>query len=60
MPKKNDRTKQDYSKYAAMTSEELARLLRLDSEAPEGNELDIDTFLQAIHIILLKSWLSIV
>ena len=51
MPKKNDRTKQDYSKYAAMTSEELARLLRLDSEAPEGNELDIDTLLYITGVL---------
>lgn len=51
MPKKNDRTKQDDSKYDAMTSEELARLLRLDSEAPEGNELDIDTLLYITGVL---------
>ena len=42
MPKQNDRSLQQYN---AMTSEELAQILRLDSEAPEGNGLDIDTLL---------------
>ena len=51
MPKKNDRNVQDFSKYDAMTSEELAQLLRLDSEAPEGNGLDIDTLLYITGVL---------
>lgn len=51
MPHKNDRSMQDFSKYDAMTSEELAQLLRLDSEAPEGNELDIDTLLYITGVL---------
>lgn len=51
MPKKNDRNVQDFSKYDAMTSEELAQILRLDSEAPEGNGLDIDTLLYITGVL---------
>lgn len=51
MPKKNNRGVQDFSKYDAMTSEELAQLLRLDSEAPEGNGLDIDTLLYITGVL---------
>lgn len=51
MPKKNDRNVQDFSKYDSMTSEELAQLLRLDSEAPEGNGLDIDTLLYITGVL---------
>jgi len=51
MPQKNDRNVQDFSKYDAMTSEELAQLLRLDSEAPEGNGLDIDTLLYITGVL---------
>lgn len=51
MPKKNDRNVQDFSKYDAMSSEKLAQLLRLDSEAPEGNGLDIDTLLYITGVL---------
>ena len=51
MPKNNNRDVQDFSKYDAMTSEELAQILRLDSEAPEGNGLDIDTLLYITGVL---------
>ena len=51
MPKKIDRNVQDFSKYDAMSSEELAQILRLDSETPEGNGLDIDTLLYITGVL---------
>ncbi len=51
MPENNNRDVQDFSKYDAMTSEELAQILRLDSEAPEGNGLDIDTLLYITGVL---------
>lgn len=51
MPQNNNRDVQDFSKYDAMTSEELAQILRLDSEAPEGNGLDIDTLLYITGVL---------
>lgn len=51
MPKKKNRELQDFSKYDAMTSEELAQILRLDSEAPEGNGLDIDSLLYITEVL---------
>lgn len=51
MPQNNNRNVQDFSKYDAMTSEELAQILRLDSEAPEGNGLDIDTLLYITGVL---------
>lgn len=58
MPKNNDRAMQDFSKYDAMTSEELAKLLRLDSEAPEGNELDIDTWFYVTGVLAERKKIS--
>ena len=51
MPQNNNRDVQDFSKYDAMTSEDLAQILRLDSEAPEGNGLDIDTLLYITGVL---------
>lgn len=51
MPEKNNRRKQDFQKYDAMSSEELSNILRLDSEAPEGNALDIDTLLYITGVL---------
>lgn len=51
MPENNNRDVQDFSKYDAMTTEELAQILRLDSEAPEGNGLDIDTLLYITGVL---------
>ena len=51
MPKKKDRNVQDFSKYDAMSSEELAQILRLDSETPEGNGLDIETLLYITGVL---------
>lgn len=51
MPENNNRSQRDFSRYDAMTSEDLAQLLRLDSEAPEGNGLDIDTLLYITGVL---------
>lgn len=51
MPQNNNREVQDFSKYDAMTSEDLAQILRLDSEVPEGNGLDIDTLLYITGVL---------
>lgn len=51
MPENNNRDVRDFSQYDAMTSEELAQLLRLDSETPEGNGLDIDTLLYITGVL---------
>lgn len=58
MPKNNDRAMQDFSKYDAMTSEELTKFLRLDSEAPEGNELDIDTWFYVTGVLAERKKIS--
>ncbi len=51
MPKKNHRGEKDFQKYDAMTSEELSHILRLDSEAPEGDAIDIDTLLYITGVL---------
>lgn len=51
MPKKNNCGAHDLSEYDEMSSEELAEILRLDSEMPEGNALDIDTLLYITGIL---------
>lgn len=58
MPKKNNRGVQDFSGYDGMTSEELAQILRLDSEAPEGNGLDIDTLLYITGVLAEREKLN--
>ena len=35
----------DYSKYDAMTTQELEEILRLDASAPEGEESDTELLL---------------
>lgn len=51
MPQNNDRKNNDYSRYDALSTEELSEMLRLDSEAPEGNGLDIDTLLYITGVL---------
>lgn len=51
MPKKSNRSEQNFQQYDTMTSEELSNILRLDSEAPEGNALDIDTLLYITGVL---------
>lgn len=51
MPQNNDRKERDLSQYDAMSTEELSEILRLDSETPEGNGLDIDTLLYITGVL---------
>lgn len=51
MPQNNDRKERDFSRYDALSTEELFEILRLDSEAPEGNGLDIDTLLYITGVL---------
>lgn len=51
MPKNENRSEQDFSKYDAMSAEQLAEILRSDSEAPAGNELDIDSLLYITGVL---------
>lgn len=51
MPQNNDRKERDFSRYDAISTEELSEILRLDSEAPEGNGLDIDTLLYITGVL---------
>lgn len=51
MPENNNRSQWDFSRYDSMSSEDLAQLLRLDSETPEGNGLDIDTLLYITGVL---------
>lgn len=51
MPQNNDRKERDFSQYDALSTEELSEILRLDSEAPEGNGLDIDTLLYITGVL---------
>lgn len=51
MPKNKNRSVGDFSRYDAMSSEELAQLLRLDSEEPEAEGLDDDALLYITGIL---------
>lgn len=51
MPKNKNRSQQDFSQYNAMSDEQLAEILRSDSEAPEGNGLDIDSLLYITGVL---------
>ena len=41
----------DFSKYEAMTTEELEEILRLDAEAPEGAETDTELLLYILEVL---------
>ena len=51
MPENQDRKQSDFSQYDALSTEELSEILRLDSETPEGNGLDIDTLLYITGVL---------
>ena len=51
MPQNQDRKQRDFSRYDALSTEELSEILRLDSETPEGNGLDIDTLLYITGVL---------
>lgn len=46
-----DRGTWDFSKYDAMATEELEEILRLDSEAPEGQESDTEVLLYVMEVL---------
>lgn len=46
-----DRGTWDFSKYDAMETEELEEILRLDSEAPEGQESDTEVLLYVMEVL---------
>lgn len=41
----------DFRKYGTMATEELEELLRLDSEAPEGQESDTELLLYVMEVL---------
>ena len=51
MPQNQDRKQSDFSRYDALSTEELSEILRQDSETPEGNGLDIDTLLYITGVL---------
>ena len=51
MPQNQDCNQRDFSRYDALSTEELSEILRLDSETPEGNGLDIDTLLYVTGVL---------
>lgn len=51
MPQNQDCNQRDFSRYDALSTEELSEILRLDSETPEGNGLDIDTLLYITGVL---------
>ncbi len=55
MSEKNNRREQLLAKYEAMTTEQLQQLLRLDSEAPEGEGTDTEELLCAMEVLSGRS-----
>lgn len=51
MPQNQDCNQSNFSRYDALSTEELSEILRLDSETPEGNGLDIDTLLYVTGVL---------
>ena len=51
MSEKLHRGGRDFTKYDTMATEELLELLRLDSEAPEGQESDTELLLYAMEVL---------
>lgn len=51
MSENRNRRIEDYSKYDTMETEELEEILRLDSEAPEGQESDTEVLLYVMEVL---------
>lgn len=51
MAENQDRENRERSKYDTMTTEELSELLRLDSEAPDGQSLDTESLLYIMEVL---------
>ena len=51
MSENQNRGTVDFSKYDAMTTEELQEILRLDALAPEGQESDTETLLYIMEVL---------
>lgn len=54
MSENQNRRTRDFSKYDAMSTEELENILRLDSEAPEGQESDTEEILYIAGVLAKK------
>lgn len=51
MPNQPERRPNDFSRYDAMTDEELEEILRLDASCPEGNETDVEEILYVMETL---------
>lgn len=51
MPDSHNRRDTDYSKYEAMSTEELQRLLREDASKPEGEESNVEVLLYVMDVL---------
>lgn len=51
MSESRNRRTEDLAKYDAMATEELEQILRLDSEAPQGQELDTEEILYITEVL---------
>lgn len=51
MSENRNRRIEDYSKYDTMETEELEEILRLDSEAPKGQESDTEVLLYVMEVL---------
>lgn len=58
MSEKIDSGIRDYSKYDTMDTETLEEILRLDSEAPEGQESDTELILYIMEVLAKRKKLS--
>lgn len=55
MSENQSRGTSDYAKYDAMTTEALEELLRLDSQSPEGQELDGELLLYVMEVLAKRN-----
>lgn len=51
MPDHENRGNADFSRYDAMTNEELEEILRLDAQKPEGEETDLEILLYVMEVL---------
>lgn len=51
MSENTNRSNQDFAKYDAMTTEELAEILRLDLDAPQEQESDTEVLLHIMEVL---------
>lgn len=51
MSENRDRGIRDFSQYDTMTTEELEEILRFDTDAPEGEDTDVDVILYVLEVL---------